>query len=452
MNESGLFTTPYVDRSVADCFSDESWMRTLVQVEVALARAQARAGVIPTASSEEIAKRAAQFICDRAALTVAIERDGFPILGLVTQLRRHIGGDAARYLHWGATTQDIVDTALVLQLWRALDLIDSRLTELLSALAHLADQHRNTLMTGRTHLQPALPTTFGLKAAGWLAPLVRHRRALAELRTRALNVQLGGAAGTLAALGRNGLEVTEAFAGELGLGVLPMPWHAQRDPLLEIAYCLTLIANSTAKFAHDILLLAQHEIGEVQESATTGRGGSSAMPQKRNPIRSEAILVAARTASSEAQALTLGIPPEHERGTQVCQTELLHFPRVCAFTGGALGAALKLAQELVVDEARMTANLRATHGVLLAEAASLALARVLEPAVARDLVQQACATAVAEKRHLLDVLGARPEVRPALASLPKSEADYLGSDSAFIDRVLADAASGPRRIPSALFA
>ena len=437
MNESGLFQRALVDPEIAGLFTDAAWVDVLVRVEVALAEAQARAGVIPAAAATTIAERTRSFVAQPAKLAAGIEQDGFPIIELVAQLRAHVGGDAARFVHWGATTQDILDTGLVLQLRETLDRIEARLATLTEALSKLADRHRAALMVGRTHAQPALPITFGLKAAGWLAPLVRHRRALVELRPRVLNVQLGGAAGTLASLGDKGPAVVDALAAALRLGTLPMPWHTQREGLLELSSRLALMSGSVAKFAQDTLLLAQAEIGEVRTAS--GQGGSSAMPQKQNPIRSETVLVAARAASAEHAALLGTPPPEHERGTQTTQAELLHLPRVCAFAGGTLRAAAQLASELVVDEARMRSNLAATHGVLLAEAATLALTRHLDAATARRLVTEACAVATAEKRHLIEVLRARPEAAPALADLPRDEADYLGATNLFIDRVLAEA-------------
>jgi 3-carboxy-cis,cis-muconate cycloisomerase len=443
-----MFTAPFVDADVLRGFSDEAWARALVRVESALAVAQGQAGVIPSNAAAAIAQRTSGFEPDVTRLASGIERDGFPLIELVAQLRQHVGA-AARYVHWGATTQDILDTALVLQLREALDRIEAHLAMVTAALAALADRHRTTLMIGRTHAQPALPTTFGLKAASWLAPLVRHRRTLSELRPRWLNVQLGGAAGTLAAFGANGPAVAEAFARELGLNVLPMPWHTQREPLLELSGQLSLVGVSLSKFAQDVLLLAQGEVGEVRESADVTRGGSSAMPQKQNPILSETVLVAARAATSAHAALLTVPPPEHERGTQTMQSELLHLPQVCALTGGALRAAARLATSLVVNETRMLSNLHATHGVLLAEAVALVLAQHVPPAEARKLLQEACATASREKRHLLEIVRVLPSARPALAALPRDEAGYLGSAGHFIDAVLAEAALLPGKNPAA---
>ena len=437
MNE--LFTAHLEDAAIAARFNDAAWIEALVRVEAALARAQAAAGVIPESAAARITERASSFSPDIARLAVTTERDGFPIIGLLEQLRAHVGDDAARWLHWGATTQDILDNAMMVQLAGALGGIEQRMVEVSMALARLAHAHRHTLMVGRTHLQPALPIPFGLKAAGWLAPFARHRRRLVDLRGRALTVQFGGAAGTLASLGARGLAVMDGLAADLGLRVPSMPWHAQRDNVHEIGGWLALVAASAGKFTQDVLLLTQPEIGELGESPAADRGGSSAMPQKSNPVRSEAILVAARLAAHHHAGLLSAPAPEHERGTQNIQLESVHLPRLCALTGGALRAAEMLARELVVEVDRMRANLDATHGILLGEACVLALSRHLEAGAARALVREACARASAEKRHLVEILRARPEVRPALNELPKDEADYLGVAQDFIDRVLAEA-------------
>lgn len=432
-----------MDESVSILFEDDAWIQALVHTEVALARAQSRQGVIPSAAARTIATKARTFRADQAALSDAIRRDGFPIIGLVRQLRCHVGSKAAAWVHWGATTQDILDTALVTRLATAIAIIDQRVTALSQALVRLADKHRGTVMIARTHLQPAAPTSFGLKAAGWLAPFNRHRQRLAELRPRVLVVSCGGAAGTLASLGRKGPGVTAALARELGLGVPSMPWHTQRDGLQELAAWLSLIGRSTEKFAQDILLLAQAEVGEVQESKDASRGGSSAMPQKRNPILSETILVAARAAAAEFAALHAIGAPEHERGTTGGQLEFLHLPRLCGFVAGALRGAAELASGLQVDQDRMRANLAATHGTVLAETMTLALSRHVPVAEARALVRAACATALAEKRDLADVVRSQTKTRLDWVAL-RDPSRQLGSANAFIDRVVAETA----RLPS----
>lgn len=435
----GLFERASEDAATAALFSDPAWIRAFVRVEVALARAQAAAGLVPRTAAVALGERAESFAPDLARLDAAMVRDGFPILELVSQLRTHVGAANAPWVHWGATTQDILDTALVGQLDAALQRVSASLAEAIAALARLADAHRGTLMIGRTHLQPALPVTFGLLAASWLAPLVRHRRRLDQLRPRLRVIQCGGAAGSLASLGPAGPAVARAWAAELGLGVPSMPWHAQRDTVIEAAQWLGLVSASLAKFGHDVLLLVQDGIAEVSESADPERGGSSAMPQKRNAAASEIILVATRAAAAHLGALQAIPPPALQRGVVNAQLEFIHLPRLCALTGGAVRAGVQLARELVVDAARMSANLAATHGTLLAEAVSLALSVHLPPTRSRQLVRDACATALSRRRHLLEVIRELPEAAPALAALPGSEAAYLGSTDAFISAALAEA-------------
>ncbi len=443
------FSSHLEDAAIAGLFSEPAWVNAFVRVEAALARAQAQAGVIPAAAAAEIARRGQSFAPDLRRIAESTARHGFPIIGFLEQFRAHVGAESGPWVHWGATTQDIVDTALVLKLREALAAIEVQIADLISVLAKLADAHRRTLMVGRTHLQPALPITFGLKTVGWLAPYVRHRQRLAEIRPRLLVVQFGGAAGTLASLGPKAEAVERALAAELGLQSPSSPWHAQRDRLLEGSGWLAVVSASLAKFAADVLWLAQGEIAEVYESVDRGGGGSSAMPQKANPARSESILVATRLVADHHASLLHVPPAEHERGTLTSQLELIHLPRMCALTSGALRNAERLASGLVVDGERMKANVAATHGVMLAEACTLALNRHLKHEDARALVREACATAITEKRNLLEILCARPEARAAVNEFPKDEADYLGSAELFIDRVLADAGElpAPRKSP-----
>jgi 3-carboxy-cis,cis-muconate cycloisomerase len=435
---SGSFAAPFEDPAVAELFTESAWIRALVRTEAALARAQAAVGVIPADAAAAISDALEAFAPDFAALAAATARDGFPILGLVGQMRARVGGSAAQWIHWGATTQDILDTALVGQVSSALNLLDDGLAAIAATLAATAERHRHTLMIGRTHLQPALPVTFGLAAAAWLAPLLRHRRRLHELRPRLRKVQFGGAAGTLASLGAQGTAVARAFAAELGLAVPPMPWHAQRDTLLEAADWLVLVAGSAAKLAQDILLLTQDEVAEMRESGEESGGGSSAMPQKHNPIACETVLCAARSAAAHRAALAAAHPPEHQRGTTTGQTELLHLPRVCALAGGALRGAARLASGSVVEGARMRRNLDATRGVLMAEAATMALSAHLPVAEARSLVREACAAVRSGEGDLVDALRSRCRA-PVDWERLRDPGEYLGSNDGFIDAVLAEA-------------
>jgi 3-carboxy-cis,cis-muconate cycloisomerase len=337
-----------------------------------------------------------------------------------------------------------MDTALVLQLRSALTLLEHRLNTLIGNLARLADAHRTTLMAGRTHGQHALPLTFGLKVAGWLAPLLRHRERLDQLKPRLLVVQFGGAVGTIASLGDQGMAVQEALAQELGLGVPLMPWHSQRDTLAEFAGWLSLVSGSLAKMAQDIILLAQSEVAEVRESGDSSRGSSSTMPQKRNPVISQAILAAAHTNAALLSSMHGALVHEHERATSAWQVEWLTLPQMVILTAAVLNKTLFLSENLVVDADRMQANLAGSNGLLMAEAIDLALSPIIGRTEAKQIIRAAVPVAVEQNRHLVDVV--RERVRERVdADIDwerlLSEANYLGSSDAFINRVLQQAES-----------
>ena len=437
--DSGIFGPLFTDDEISSLLSDDAFVRALVEVEVALALAEARAGVIPEKAAAQISKVIAEKI-DAAMLAKGTVRSGFPIIALVQEARKQVGTDAAPFVHWGATTQDIMDTACVLQLRAVTKILRARLGEIARHLSQLGDSHRNTILAGRTHGQQALPITFGLKVASWIAPLVRHVERLAEILPRLLVVQFGGAAGTLAALGDKGLRVTDELARELNLGVAAMPWHAQRDSIVEFAGWLSLVTGSLGKMAQDIILLAQTEVGEVGESAEEGRGGSSTMPQKSNPITSELVLAAARANASLLSAMHHAQIQEHERATHGWQMEWLTLPQMVLLTGGALRHSLYLAENLRVDAAAMRTNIARAHDVILAEAAVFALANAMPRPTAEELVKKACAIASSENKPLIEVVK-----KLANASLNKGEVDwqaladpknYLGETEKSINRVL----------------
>jgi 3-carboxy-cis,cis-muconate cycloisomerase len=434
-SDSQIFAPLFSAPELSAIFSDEAFVRRMLEVEGALARVEGRLGVIPPDAAEGVAQASASLTIDMQRLSAAVEQDGFPMIELVRQLRQAVSPHFAAAVHHGATTQDILDTALILQIRAALKVIEGQLERLILDLARLAGQHRHTLMAGRTHSQQAVPITFGFKVAGWLAPLLRDCRRLEELKPRVLVAQLGGAAGTLASLGERGVQVQAALAAELGLGLLAMPWHTQRDSLAELAGWLSLVSGSLAKMAQDIILLAQSEVGEVRESDDPARGGSSAMPQKSNPITSELILAAARANAGHLAAMHQALIHEHERGTHAWQLEWLALPQMFALTSGALMHALWLSEHLQVDAARMRENVRASNGLMLAEAVSAALVQSMGRGAAQQLVSQAARTAQQDKRHLLDVVRAQTTVALDWDAL-RDEANYLGSSQAFIDRVL----------------
>jgi len=437
--DSAIFAPLFSDTEIPMLLSDDAFVRALVEVEVALARAEARLGVIPSAAVGKIAAVKLESI-EMAALAAGTGRSGFPIIALVKELQKQVGTEAAPFVHWGATTQDIMDTACVLQLRAVAELFKARLGEIIQGLSALSSAHRTTVLAGRTHSQQALPITFGLKAAAWLAPLLRHVQRLEEMSPRLLVVQFGGAAGTLAALGDKGLAVAQALAGELKLGVPMMPWHAQRDSFVEFAGWLSLVTGSLGKMAQDVILLSQTEIGEVGESAEKDRGGSSTMPQKSNPIASELIVAAARMNASLLSALHNAQIQEQERATHGWQLEWLSLPQMIMLTGGALKHGRYLAKNLQVDAQAMRANVARTDDVILAEAAVFALAAAMPRQKAEELVKQACAAAVAEHTPLIEVVerlaaGQISGAQIDWAALARPE-NYLGESERFIDRVL----------------
>jgi 3-carboxy-cis,cis-muconate cycloisomerase len=435
-----LLSELFSDPDVTAEFSDVQFIRYCFKVESTLAKVQANLGIIPIDAAEQIAAAAESLTVNMDRLRVETEKDGVPIIELVRQLRDHVDGEGATYVHWGATTQDIMDTALVLQIQACLSHIEATLNVLIGNLAQLADAHRHTLMAGRTHSQQALPLPFGLKAANWLAPLLRHRQRMAQMRSRVLVIQLGGAVGTLASLDQHGIAVQEALATALGLGVPLMPWHTQRDCVVELAGWLSLVTASLAKMAQDIILMAQTEIGEMYETDDLLRGGSSTMPQKRNPIISEGIIAAARTNAALLSAMHQASIQEHERGTHGWQIEWINLPQMFALSTSALNKARFLSEHLVVDVIRMRDNVMASNGLMMAEPISLALAALVGRAESKKLVAEACQIAVAENRHLADIVRERTHADLDWVAL-KDESTYFGSSNAFIDHVFQEANS-----------
>lgn len=435
-SDSGLFSSLFGDARVAEHFSDARFVRYMLDVEAALAMAQGRLGVIPKEAAAQITNGSAALEVDFDQLRVGLEQAGVPVSELVRQLREQVGGEAADYVHWGATSQDIVDTARILQIRATLEGMERSLGDVIQYLARLAGRHRRTLMAGRTHSQQAVPVPFGLKVAGWLAPLLRHRQRLSEMKPRLLVVQFGGAAGTVAALGEMGTAIRAEVAGELGLGLPPMPWHTQRDTLAELAGWLSLVSGSLAKMAQDIILMAQSEVGEVRETADSTRGGSSTMPQKSNPVASEVIIAAARTNASLLSAMHQAMVQEHERATHGWQMEWLVLPQMLALTAAALNKASFLGENLVVNEMRMRENVTASNGLMLAEAITFALAPAyMSRKAAKHLVQEACQVVLRDGRHLVDVVKERVDVPLDWQAL-RDESAHFGAADAFISSVL----------------
>ena len=349
-------------------------------------------------------------------------------------------GEAGGYVHWGATTQDVMDSAVVLQVRDAMDLIEADLRELRGILARLAASHRDTPMAGRTHLQQALPVTFGYKAAVWLASLDRHQQRFAEARKRVLVGQFAGAAGTLASLGDNALAVQEALMGELNLGVPEATWHVARDGLAEVVNLLALMTGSLGKIAYDVLLMASTEIAEVYEPFVKGRGASSTMPQKRNPISSELILAASKAVRQHAGLMLDAMVQDFERATGPWHAEWIALPESFILSAGALHQAKFMLGGLIVDADRMRQNLGMSNGLIVAEAVMMGLAPYIGRQQAHDVVYDACRTVNEHGGTLAEALAGRAEITAHLDSEAINRltdpANYLGMAPQMVDRVL----------------
>ena len=424
--------------------SDEARLQRMLDIEAALARAEARVGIIPADAVGPIAAACAAARYDLGALGAAAASAGnvaIPLVKALTAEVRKSDENAARYVHWGATSQDIIDTALMLELRAAIDLLTADLDRAVAAFAALAERHRRTPMAGRTWLQHALPIPFALKCAGYAAALARSRARLARLRAEALALQFGGAAGTLASLGEDGLTVAEALARELDLPCPDAPWHSHHDRIAEIAAACAILAGTCGKIARDVALLMQTDVGEAFEPAGEGRGGSSTMPHKRNPVAAAAALTAATMAPNLAATVLAGLVQEHERALGGWQAEWTTVPALLLVTSGALAAIVDIGEGLEVDATRMRANLEATGGLVMAEAVMMALAPALGRMEAHHLVEAAAKKAVAEQRHLDEILAEDARVAEhldadALARL-FDPLNYQGMAQAFIDRLLA---------------
>ncbi|HUD62637.1 MAG TPA: adenylosuccinate lyase family protein [Acetobacteraceae bacterium] len=437
--DSPILGTLYGSDAMRAVFDERAYFQRMLDVEAALARVQAQLGIIPADAAAAITRAARVDNLVTEELAASARNVGYPVVGLVAGLSR-AAGEAGRWTHWGATTQDIMDTATVLQIRDGLALIRTALRGMVTALSAQADKHRRTVMAGRTHLQQALPITLGLKCAVWAQPLIAHIHRLDALRPRVQQVSFAGAAGTLASLGDQGIAVMEGLATELDLAAPAAPWHVSRDGFAETVAFLGLICGSLAKLATDVILLAQTEVGELAEPYVAGRGSSSTMPQKRNPIASEYILAAARTVHALVPVMLGAMAADHERATGPWQAELLALPQAFVLTHGALQHAGAIAEGMVIDAPRMRRNLDLTGGLIVAEAVMMGLAPHIGRGEAHHVVKHACDAALAETIPLADALAREPAIaghldRAAIDRLT-DPAHYLGSSDGFIDRVL----------------
>jgi 3-carboxy-cis,cis-muconate cycloisomerase len=439
----GLFGPLFSAEGVSAAFDDSATVQAMLDVEAALARAQASVGLIPQSAVAPIcdACQVARYDIDALGRQAALAGNtAIPLVKALTETVRAVDEEAARYVHWGATSQDIQDSGLVLQIRAASAPLHRDIERLDLALVALAERHAEDPMPGRTWLQHAAPITFGLKAAGYLSALRRANRRLRAASDAACVLQFGGAAGTLASLGLRGIEVSEALGQALDLPVPALPWHAARDRLVDLACALGVLTGGLGKMARDLSLLMQTDVGEAFEPAAAGKGGSSTMPHKRNPVGCAVALSAAIRVPPLVATLLAAMPQEHERGLGGWHAEWETLPEIFRLTSGALAQMATAFEGLEVDVAGMRADLDKTHGLLMAEAVSMALAERIGKSEAHHLVETASRRAVVQGCSLAEALGALPEATQHLSSAALAEVmrpdGYLGAAAAFIQRAL----------------
>jgi 3-carboxy-cis,cis-muconate cycloisomerase len=437
LRSSALFGALFVPEALRESTDDRAWLRAMLDAEAALAGAEADAGLIPAAAAEAIAAACDPGRFDLEALGRDARASGNPVVPLVAALGAELDEESAAFVHWGATSQDVMDSAAMLVAKRSLTAIDAELGGVAKACAALADEHRTTPMAARTLLQQALPTSFGLKASGWLDGIVDARERLASLRPAA---QLGGAGGTLASLGAEGDRVLALYAKRLDLADPGLPWHTARLRVAELGSALALAAGAAEKVALDLVLLAQTEVGEVAESFDGGRGGSSTLPQKRNPVGSVLAIACARGVRGAAGVLLEAMPQEHERAAGAWQSEWGALSDALALCGGAAASVREALEGLEVRPERMRQNLDQSRGLPMAESVTMALAGSLGRPRARELVGAAAARAQDQGRPLRDELLSDEAIAAELSEdqidAALDPAGYLGSAELFIDRAL----------------
>lgn len=424
-------------------FNERQRLQCMLDFEAALARAEAEVGIIPQSAADAIVPCCKAELFDRDKMVKGAASSGnlaIPMVKQLTALASTRSPEAGGYVHWGATSQDAIDTGLLLQLRAALDLMDDELTEVCDALATITMKHRSTPMVGRTWMQQAVPITFGLKTASWLDAMLRHKERLAELRPRLLVLQFGGAAGTLASMGGSGMKVAAALAEDLQLSLPCMPWHATRDRLAEAATFHGLVMGTLGKVARDLSLMMQTEVGEASEPAEAGRGVSSTMPHKRNPVATAAILSSSLRVPGLVGSMLSAMVQEHERGVGGWHAEWETLPQICILTLGALEKLTVVLKGLHLFADAMRVNLYRTNGLILAEAVSMELSATMGHDQAHKRVEAASRRAVVEKKHLRQIIQASPvimkHVTPQRLDALFDPANYTGESQSMIDCVL----------------
>ncbi|KAL2835303.1 L-Aspartase-like protein [Aspergillus pseudoustus] len=441
--DSSIFRTLFGTEEIRKVFDDEAYISRCIDAEAALARAQSTCGVIPAHIGSLVTSQVTSTPLDMDRLRQETEIVGYPILPLVRQLSAMCGADAGKYVHWGATTQDIMDLASILQMKAGLEIVERLVHEIIGVLRGLSVRYRDTPMAGRTHLQHALPVTFGYKCAVWLSGFQRHAARLKELRERVLMVQFGGAAGSLASLGDgdDGIRVRKALAEELGLSDPPITWHVARDGIAEVTNYLALLGGSMGKLALDAIIMSSNELGEVSEPFVPHRGASSTMPQKRNPISSEVILAASKVLRSNAGLVLDGMVADFERASGPWHLEWVAVPESFVMAVGALEQTKFALGGLCVHSEAMLRNLHSTKGLIVAEAVMMGLAPAVGRQRAHDIVYEACRESIENGGSLEDELLKKTEVTEKLSvERVKHLCDpvnYLGASARMVDDVLA---------------
>ena len=439
--DSSIFQGIFSSDEMRHVWSDENRTSKYIDVERALAIVQGRLGLIPQEAADEIVSHCRLDQIDMARLRQQTERIGYPILGVVTQINQLCRDKLGEYVHWGATTQDITDTATVLQIREALAIVERELAAISAAMAKLAKEHRDTPVIGRSNLQQAIPVTFGYKMAGLLSAIERHRERLAQLKERVLVGEFAGAAGTLASLERGAMETQAGLCAELGLKQPVIAWHTIRDNIAEVGAFLGLVGGTLGKLSMDVKLMMQTEVGEVYEPYHHGRGSSSTMLQKRNPISSCYIHAAISVVRQHAAALMDAMLADHERSTGPWEIEWIVLPEVFCLMAGALKQSRFVLEGLQVDAQAMRRNIDMTKGLVMSEAVMMGLGPYIGREYAHDLVYDLCRQALAEKKPLLELLAVHPEIakhvdRKALQDM-LDPANDLGQSGHMVDRVLA---------------
>jgi 3-carboxy-cis,cis-muconate cycloisomerase len=440
--DSDVYSDIFSTSAMRDVWSDRSRVQYYLDFEKALAITQAYLGVIPREAAEEISLHCNVDEIDFAKLKTATEHIGYPVLPVVQQLTALCKDDLGQWCHWGATTQDITDTATVLQIRSAFELIELEMKAVSESLSRLARDHRNTPMIGRSNLQQAVPLTFGYKAAVWLAGVDRHIQRLDQLRRRVLLGEFGGAVGTLASLGEQGLPVQQGVMERLGLIPPLISWHTVRDTIAEVGCFLGILCGLLDKIASDVKVMMMTELNEVQEPAGGGgRGASSTMPQKRNPISCAYITACSSVVRQHTASLLSAMNADFERATGTWEIEWLVLPEMFCLSAGALAQAKYLLSGLVVHPENMKKNLQLTDGLINTEAIMMALGPKMGRGKAHDRLAAISIAVSQGKGRLIDLLSNDPEIvqildRSAIERLMEPT-NYLGNSGAMVDRVLA---------------